>query len=246
MTSKPPNILAIIPVHEGSDSLSDKSGKLSAGKPLLAYSIKQALASRLITRVIVLTDNDYYKQLAESFGAEVPFLRPTDMSAGVITDLEIFQHALTWLHVHEDYIPEIIVHLRPSSPFSDIADIDAMVTQLLINPQFDSVRSVSAAPHTPYQMWTLNKDGSLAPLLQLEGIPEAYNQPKQVLPQVYLQTAAIDVTRYTTIMYQHSMTGQCIGAYLQKAFNYPDLQNEWEPTERLMTQKSTQNKRETS
>lgn len=226
MNPKPATILALIPALRGSTSTSNQNSKLVAGKPLLAYSVEQALTSRLVTRVIVSTDSQHDKLLAESLGAEVPFLRPTEISGDFTTDLEIFQHALTWLHVHEDYIPELIVHLRPASPFREVDDIDAMITQLLINPQFDSVRAVTPAPYTPYQMWSLQKDGSLAPLLQLDGITEAYNQPLHMLPQVYLQTGTIDVTRYTTIVYQHSMTGQCVGAYLQKTFNPIDLRNE--------------------
>jgi CMP-N,N'-diacetyllegionaminic acid synthase len=244
MKPQSPNILALIPSNQESKSISNKTGQLFAGKPLLAYSIEQAFASRLVTRVIVSTDSQQDRQLAESLGAEVPFLRTAEISGDFITDLEIFQHALTWLHVHEDYIPEIIVHLRPTSPFRDVADIDAMITQLLINPRFDSVRAVCAAPHTPYQMWSLQKDGSLAPLLQLEGITEPFNQPLPMLPQVYLQTGTIDVTRYTTIVYQHSMTGQCVGAYIQKAFNPTGLPNEREPAERLIVQTTAENRSE--
>ncbi|MFN4146540.1 MAG: cytidylyltransferase domain-containing protein [Runella sp.] len=231
---KSPEVLALIPARQGSKSIPDKNIKSLAGKPLLAYSIEQALAAKSITRVIVSTDSEYYKQIAEAFGADVPFLRPSEISGDLTTDLEVFVHTLQWLDTHENYQPDIVVHLRPTSPFRKVQEIDEMVQILLQNPHFDSIRAVCPAPHTPYKMWTLQKDGSLASLLQVEGIVEPYNQPRQMLPEVYLQTANIDITRYRTIMEQHSMTGQCIGGYVQQVFNDIDLHSDWTQAERLI------------
>jgi CMP-N,N'-diacetyllegionaminic acid synthase len=234
------NILAIIPARQGSKSILDKNIKSLAGKPLMAYSIEQALASKHISRTIVSTDSPYYKQVAESFGAEVPYLRPDVIAGDLTTDLEVFQHTLNWLATNENYTPEIIVHLRPTSPFRKVSDIDAMIEQLIANKQLDSVRSVSAVPHTPYKMWLMQDDGSLKPLLQLDNVAEPYNQPRQALPEVYLQNANIDVMRYGTLTVQNSMTGQNIGGYLMAEFNDIDFQADWEQAERLIVQSQHQ------
>jgi CMP-N,N'-diacetyllegionaminic acid synthase len=234
------NILAIIPARQGSKSILDKNIKSLAGKPLMAYSIEQALASKYISRTIVSTDSPYYKQVAAAFGAEVPYLRPLDISGDLTTDLEVFQHTLNWLATNEDYRPDIVVHLRPTSPFRKVSDIDAMIAQLIDNETLDSVRSVSAVPHTPYKMWLMQDDGSLKPLLTLEGTTEPYNQPRQALPDVYLQNANIDVMRHDTLTIQNSMTGQNIGGYLMAEFNDIDFQADWEQAERLIVQSQHQ------
>jgi CMP-N,N'-diacetyllegionaminic acid synthase len=229
-------ILAIIPARQGSKSILDKNIKSLAGKPLMGYSIEQALASKHINRTIVSTDSPYYKQVAEAFGAEVPYLRPSEISGDLTTDLAVFQHLLNWLAINETYRPDIVVQLRPTSPFRKVADIDAMIEQLIQNPDLDSVRSVSAVPHTPYKMWLMQDDGSLKPLLTLNGMAEPYNQPRQALPEVYLQNANIDVMRHDTLTIQNSMTGQNIGGYLMAEFNDIDFQADWEQAERLIVQ----------
>lgn len=238
---KSQKILALIPARQGSKSIIDKNIKSLAGKPLLAYSIEQALASKYINRVIVSTDSEYYQQIAEAFGAEVPFLRPESISGDLTPDLEVFQHALQWLQKNEDYTPDIIVHLRPTSPFREVKEIDEMIEELLAHPQWDSIRAVCPVPHTPYKMWFLREDKTLAPLLMLEGIADPYNQPRQALPEVYLQTANIDVVRYDTIVAQNSMTGKNIGGYVQKIFNDIDLQSDWEKAEHLILQQYSGN-----
>lgn len=230
------NILALIPARQGSKSIIDKNIKSLAGKPLMAYSIEQALASKYINRTIVSTDSEYYKQVAESFGAEVPYLRSANISGDLTTDLEVFEDVLKWYDEHENYRPDIIVHLRPTSPFRKVAEIDAMIEKLLNDSTLDSVRSVNPVAHTPYKMWFLQNDGSLAPLLYLDHIAEPYNQPRQALPDTYQQNGNIDVMRYDTIMVQKSMTGKKIGGFLQEEFNDIDFQADWEQAERLIVQ----------
>ncbi len=230
------NILALIPARQGSKSILDKNIKSLAGKPLMAYSIEQALASKHINRTIVSTDSPYYKQVAEAFGADVPYLRPNDISGDLTTDLEVFQHTLDWLATNENYRPDIVVHLRPTSPFRKVSDIDAMIERLIQNPTLDSLRSVSAVPHTPYKMWLMQDGGNLKPLLTLDGVAEPYNQPRQALPEVYLQNASIDIMRHDTLTVQNSMTGQNIGGYLMDEFNDIDFHADWEQAERLIVQ----------
>ncbi len=236
------NILALIPARQGSKSIPDKNIKSLAGKPLMVYSIEQALASKYVTRTIVSTDSDYYKQLSEANGAEVPYLRPDEISGDLTTDLEVFQHVLQWLDVHENYRPDLIVHLRPTSPFRAVADIDAMIERLLNDPSIDCIRTLNLAAHTPYKMWFMNDDGSLAPLLHLDNQPEPYNQPRQALPDVYQQNGNIDVIRYATLMEQNSMTGQRIAGFVQDNFNDIDFQADWEQAEKLIIQQNTDTK----
>ncbi len=207
-------VLAIIPARSGSKSVIDKNIRDVAGKPMLAWSVEHAKASKRITRVIVSTDSERYADIAKQAGAEVPFLRPAEYATDTALDLDVFRHALTWLAEHEGYRPDIVVQLRPTYPKRDPADIDAMVDMLIADPGADSVRSVALAGEVPYKMWLKAEDQGflLEPLIKT--IPECYNMPRQELPTVYYQNACIDVMRAATVLEKNSMTGERILGYL--------------------------------
>src|SRR5687768_2663157 len=122
LANEPPDVLALIPARGGSKRIPRKNIHLVAGKPMIAYSIEQALQTPEITRVIVSTDDEEIAAIARSWGAEVPFLRPAEISQDLSTDLEVFTHALFWLAEHENYHPAICVHLRPTHPVRRIED----------------------------------------------------------------------------------------------------------------------------
>jgi CMP-N,N'-diacetyllegionaminic acid synthase len=179
---------------------------------MMAWSIIHALSARTVTRTIVSTDSTEYAAIARQHGAQTPFVRPPEISGDMATDLETFEHALNWLKENEGYLPDICVHLRPTHPVRNPEDIDRMVEILLKNPGLDSVRSVVAAPETPFKMWFRNAEGLLSPVIQTE-IRDAYNQPRQALPSTYLQNASIDVVRSRVILEQRSMNGRNIHGY---------------------------------
>ena len=205
-------ILALIPARGGSKSIKKKNIVDLAGKPLVAYSIETAKASRLISRVVVSTDDTEIKTACLRFGAEVPFLRPVELAQDDTLDWPVFFHALRWLKREEEYSPDIIVHLRPTTPLRRWEDVDASIRLLMDNPMADAIRSVSPPIQNPFKMWTL-EERHLIPLLDIE-ISEPYNQPRQKLPTVYWQNGYIDVTRRYTIIEKKSMTGDHILPYV--------------------------------
>ena len=119
------DVLALIPARGGSKSVPRKNLLPVAGHPLIAYSIMHAKACPSITRIIVSTDDDEIAQVAQSYGAEVPFKRPADAASDTATDFQVFHHALTWLAEHEAYVPELVVHLRPTGPGRETAAPEA-------------------------------------------------------------------------------------------------------------------------
>ena len=203
-------VLAIIPARSGSKSVKDKNIRGMNGVPMLAYSVKHALASKTITRTIISTDSEKYARIAKEYGCEVPFLRPQEYATDTALDFDVFYHALTYLKETEGYVPDIVVQLRPTYPIRDVGDIDAMVQMLAQDAAADSVRCIAPAKEIAYKMWR-EKDGVLTPLLQ--DIPEAYNMPRQQLPEIYYQNACIDVMRASTILEKKSMTGDRILGY---------------------------------
>ena len=207
------SVLAIVPARAGSRGIPDKNVVSFRGKPLLVHSIEHGLAARNVDRVIVSTDSPRYRAVALDSGAEAPFLRPAALAGDFSTDLEVFVHALEWLDAHEGYRPEACVHLRPTHPTRRVLDVEQAVELLLADPSADSVRSVVKAPHTPYKMWRLDEAGTLQPLLA-GPVPESWNQPRQALPEVYMQNAAVDVVRARVVRERRSMTGGRVLPYL--------------------------------
>jgi YrbI family 3-deoxy-D-manno-octulosonate 8-phosphate phosphatase len=203
--------LALIPARGGSKGIPRKNIKSFAGYPLIAWSIAAAKQSRLVTRVIVSTDDEEIAAVARAWGAETPFLRPDELAQDKTTDLPVFEHALKWLEDVEGYHPDIVVQLRPTSPFRPHGMVDAAVSILMEHADADCVRGVVPAAQNPFKMWRFSGEGKpLEQLLRVKGIPEPYNAPRQILPPVYWQTGHIDAIRTRTIANKKSLTGDVI------------------------------------
>src|SRR5262249_9177763 len=159
--------------------------------------------------VIISTDDEEIAAIARRSGADVPFMRPPALARDETHDLPVFQHALEWLATYEHHIPEVVVQLRPTTPLRPPDCVDTAVEKLRTDRTADSVRGVVRALENPYKMWTLQADGTMAPLLDSEG-PEAFNRPRQELPVIYWQTGHIDAVRTATILEKRSMSGRRI------------------------------------
>lgn len=203
-------VLALVPARGGSKSIPRKNVRLVNGKPLVAWSIEHALEARSITRVICTTDDEEIAAVAKRFGAEVPFRRPAAISGDLAVDFEFHLHALEWLRDHEGYLPDLVVHLRPTHPVRRPATLDRAVEMLAAHPEADSLRAVRSAVFSPYKMWRLGDDGFLVPLLTIEGIRDPYNMPRGLLPPVLQQDGYVDITRPRTLFEQGSTTGRRI------------------------------------
>lgn len=208
-------VLGVVPARRGSKGIPDKNVVSFLGKPLLVHSIEHGVHARNVDRVIVTTDSEAYREIALEAGADAPFLRPAALARDQSTDLEVFTHALEWLEGHEGYRPDACVHLRPTYPTRTVLDVEAAVDLLAGDPSADSVRSVSPAPHSPYKMWRL-VGGALVPVAE-PPLPDAHSLPRQLLPPVYAQNAAVDVVRTRVIHEGRSMTGRRVLPYVMEA-----------------------------
>ena len=225
-------VCAIIPARSGSKSVPHKNIRQMAGKPMLAYSIEHALQSEKINRVIVSTDSEQYAQIARSYGAEVPLLRPEEYATDTALDYDVFLHALTWLREKEGYEPDLVVQLRPTYPIRMISDLDAMIDRLWEQKEADAIRSIAPAKEIPYKMWTLGEEGVIHPFVT--SIKECYNMPRQQLPKVYYQNACIDIFRPRCLFQYHSMTGHNILGYVMKKNYDIDTEEEFLRAERYL------------
>lgn len=218
-------VLGLVLARGGSKGIPRKNLMKVGSRSLVAHSILHAQQSELINRVIVSTDSEEIKEEALAHGAEVPFMRPAELATSETLDLPVVLHVLERLKETEDYVPDFIVHLRPTTPYRLEGWIDAAVKLLVDNPEAHSVRSVSEPPMHPYRMFELDSEGYLEPIMAHRH-PEPYVLRRQDLPPVLFYNCVIDVTKPDTLFRYGSMTGNKILPFVLSPDDVFDIDRE--------------------
>ena len=200
-------VIAIIPARCGSKGMSDKNVSLLGGYPLLAYTIIAAQLSSRINRVILSTDSEEYATIARRMGAEVPFLRPTEFAGDKSPDLDFMRHAMGWVKDHDDDMPELWVHLRPTTPLRDPAVIDRAIDWFIEHPKATALRSGHLASESPFKWLLRDGEGYFRPVK--DGLTaEDVNEPRQGFPDVYIPDGYVDVVRASHVLQSNTMHGE--------------------------------------
>jgi CMP-N,N'-diacetyllegionaminic acid synthase len=188
-------VIAIIPARGGSITVPKKNIHPLMEKPLIAWTIDIAIQTPILERVIVSTDDLEIARIARENGAEVPFIRPSEIAQDSTPDIEVYRHLIAWLIEYERVFPDIVVWLRPTSPLRTVEDIEKAV-DILISTDADCVRSVCRVEHHPY--WMKRLEGSrLLPLI--EGKDEHTYYRRQLLPPIYRLNGSVDVIRCKSV-----------------------------------------------
>jgi len=199
-------VLALIPARGGSKGVPGKNIARLGGHPLIAYSIEAARQSKTVERIIVSTDSPEIAAVARAYGAETPFLRPAELAADASPDRDFLVHALDWLAANEGAEPELILHLRPTTPLRDPALIDAAIGALSARTQASSLRSAHPLSEPPQKMLGI-EDGFFTGLFPHETRPDYPNLPRQAFPQAYQPNGYADVLRTSQIRGHASIHG---------------------------------------
>jgi CMP-N-acetylneuraminic acid synthetase len=185
------NITCVIGARGGSQGVPGKNIRPLLGKPLIAWSIEQALACPRIRRVVVSTDSPAIAEVARAHGAEVPFMRPAELATSTAGKWEVWQHALQACDAHHAGEPvDLFVDLDCTSPLREVDDISRAIEQFERSPGVDAVFSVCEARKNPYfNMLEAEEDGRLR-------ICKALPKPlvrRQDAPQVLEHVASVYV-----------------------------------------------------
>jgi len=151
-------ILAVIPARKGSKGLRSKNLTLLNGYPLIHYTTKACVNSKLVDKTVVSTDSDRIAAIAKNLGAQV-INRPKQLSHGKAPLEPVIQHVLDNLKNKKKYSPDIIVLLQNTSPLRDSKDIDGVLS-VLIKGKYDS--ALSGFPYHTF-VWNVEKDSSIIP-----------------------------------------------------------------------------------
>ena len=214
-------ILAIIPARGGSIRLPKKNIKKLNGKHMIIYTIEAALQSKYQMRVIVTTDDKEIARISKKHGAEVPFIRPKELAQDKTPTLPVLQHALKFLNTKEDYYPDIMLLLQPTSPLRKGEHIDEAMN-LFFREKPDSVVSLCKVKDSPYLVKKINKDGAVVPFINAGG---KYVR-RQNFPELYRLNGAIYITRVDIIIKENKILGEHTKAYIMKEEDSIDIDTE--------------------
>ncbi len=222
MAGTAPTVVALIPARAGSKRVPGKNVRRLGAHPLLAYSIGAARASGVFARVVVSTDSEVYAEIAAHYGAEVPFLRPIEISGDVSPDIDWVRHALDMLGaVGEGF--DCFSILRPTSPFRQAATIRRAWAEFLAERGADSLRAVELCRQHPGKMWVV-RNRRLLPLLPL-GSPEQpwHSSQYPSLPEVWVQNASLEIAWVRVVRETGTIAGTAIVPFLTRGLEGFDL-----------------------
>jgi N-acylneuraminate cytidylyltransferase len=153
------DIACFIFARGGSRGLKNKNLLDFAGKPLIAWTIEQALDNARVKRVIVSTDSPEIAEISQFYGAEIPFLRPRELASDTSPELDSWKHALKFLIDTEGSVPELFLSLPCTAPLRLQDDIDRNIDCFTEN-NADIAISVSPSMRSPYfNMIQLSESG---------------------------------------------------------------------------------------
>ena len=215
-------ILGIIPARKGSKGIRNKNIKKFAGKPLIYWTIKVAINSNL-DKVIVSTDSDTIIKYSKSYGAEVPFKRPLNISQDKSKTIDVIKHAINFYKKKKINFDAIML-LQPTCPLINTADINNAINILKKNISISSVISVQDVnAFHPARMKFLGKKN----ILKDPTFSEKYeNQPRQELRKMYIRSGLIYLTRVKNVIKYNSIKGKKSYGIItpsSRAFNIDDI-----------------------
>ncbi|NEO35169.1 MAG: acylneuraminate cytidylyltransferase family protein [Moorea sp. SIOASIH] len=216
-------ILGIIPARGGSKSIPLKNIVSVAGKPLIAYTIEAATLANSIDRVIVSTDSVDIANVARTYGAEVPFLRPSELAQDDTPGMDPILHALQWFGAHEADQPDYVLVLQPTSPLRTAEDIDGIV-RLALEQKAETAVSVCPVHHHPF--WTKGID-PVGKLVNLFTSNETYTR-RQDLPPAYALNGALYFAQCQVLIEKATFYTEQTYAYVMPTERSLDIDTSWD------------------
>lgn len=208
-------IIALIPARGGSKSIPKKNIIDLRGYPLIAYSIAAAKLSKFISRVIVSTDSEEIAEISKSYGAEVPFMRPKKYATDNARDIGLIKHAIRWFKRNENFHPDYLVFLRPTTPLRNVQVVDNAISEIIKDKKATALRSGHLFKSPAYKLF--KKKGNYAEFFGREDFKpgiEYQDFPRQKLPATYKTNGYVDVILPKTIEKTGMLHGRKIRTFI--------------------------------
>lgn len=229
-------ILVIIPARGGSKGVLKKNIKLLDGKPLIQYTTDIALKSKLISKIVVSSDDDEIIEIAKELGVDVPFKRPNSLAEDESPTLPVIKHAIDFFEEQGIFFDAVCL-LQITSPFRTLTFLNEAI-QKFCDEKNDSLISVREVPHeyNPHWVFEPNTNGQL---VIATGEKEIITR-RQNLPKSYHRDGSIYITKTSVIKEQNSLYGNSIGYVVSSEENYVniDTMEDWIKAEEFIKMNS--------
>lgn len=229
-------VLGIIPARGGSKGVPRKNIKLLAGKPLLAYTAESALQAKLLSKVILSTEDSEIAEVGKSLGLEVPFLRPPELALDTAPTLPVVIHAIDYLQKTGEEFDAICL-LQPTNPLRRAEDIDKCI-ELLEKSGADSVISVMKVPHeyNPNWVYWQKENGEMV-------LTTGENEPiprRQDLPPAFHREGSIYLTKTEVLLNYGNLYGKTVRGYEIDSNNSVNIDTieDWHSAESLFAKRA--------
>jgi N-acylneuraminate cytidylyltransferase len=227
-----PSVVALIPARSGSERVREKNIRPLAGHPLLAYAVAAARQAEIFDRVVCSTDSGKIAEVAQRYGADVPFLRPSKLATATSPDIEWIAHALDQLGEHYD----LFAIVRATNPFRGPDVLRRGLEQLLATPEADSIRAVELVKQHPGKMWVV-EGKVMRPLLDQSQLDVAWHAGQyQALPPIYVQNSALEIAWTRVVSQTGTREGKVVAPFFtegHEGFNIDD-EDDWDRARRLL------------
>ncbi|MSR78370.1 MAG: acylneuraminate cytidylyltransferase family protein [Candidatus Omnitrophica bacterium] len=203
-------VLGIIPARGGSKGIPKKNIYPVKGLPLIAYTLRAAEKSKLLSACIVSSDNPKIIAAAKKYGGKAPFVRPSALATDKASSLDVVLHGLRFME-SQGFLYDAVMLLQPTCPLRSSADIDAAIRMLERNPSADSVVSVCRLeePHPVKTLQIVKR--KLKPFLAGRW---KENLRRQDLPETYFLNGAVYCVRKSTLLKKPSLWGKTTLPYV--------------------------------
>lgn len=179
--------VAVIPARGGSKAIPLKNIQPLAGKPLIAYVIEACRQASCVDRTVVSTDDERIATVAREWGAEVPFMRPAELSGDLVTLDPVIYHAVQTLEAQDGRAIDVVLTVQPTCPLLRPETIERSVATLLAGG-FDSVIMLKEIRH----LYWRRENGRFVPLF-------AKRANRQELEPLYPETGAVFASRRAVV-----------------------------------------------
>ena len=202
-------IYALVTARSGSKGVTNKNLQELGGHSLLEWSITSIIKTPEVKSVFLSTDSDKYAKCGESFGAQIPFLRPPELATDTAVDLEVIKHFLNEI---KD-VPDMLLHIRPTTPLRDPQIISAAINRYISEePNLTSLRSVHEMSESAYKSFEKSSGGFLKTISTVSDGDQA-NLPRQLFPKTYQANGYVDILKPSLILDKNKLHGDRILAF---------------------------------
>lgn len=206
-------ILGLIPARGGSKGVPNKNIKLLGGKPLINYTIEAALEAKVLSDLVVSTDSKRIAEISEKAGANVPFMRPSELATDTSPSIDTVIHAVEFFEAKNIHFDAVCL-LQPTCPFRTAEDVRGAV-KMFKNKTADSLISVREVPHQYNPHWTFEVDEN-GEYLQISTGEKEIITRRQELPKAYHRDGSIYIVKTDVLLKKRSLYGEKIAFYLSQ------------------------------